>query len=106
MQQRAAADWKTMRSAPRDGTRILVALRASEQGPAEVDVVRWAKLARSAEEGWVATDSDLDARVVYADAELSAWMPLPTPLPKLRSGRVIADAVNPADQEETDGSAI
>src|SRR5690606_37659818 len=76
-----------MESAPRDGTLVLVALHASEQGPAEVDAVRWAQSARSGEEGWVANDSDPFARIVYAETELTGWLPLPTQLPELRSQR-------------------
>jgi hypothetical protein len=99
MDQTEAARWRPMASAPRDGTRILVAVSASEQGPAEVDVVRWAKPDRNGEECWVATDSDAESPVAYAPAELSSWMPLPTPLPRLRStGR--------SDPGEADGSAI
>ena len=101
--------WERMASAPKDGTRVLVAVRASEQGPAEVDVVRWAKAAGSGEECWVATDTDPDCRVAYADAELSGWMPLPTPLPKLRSAGGASSRAELAkmnDGLETDGSAI
>jgi hypothetical protein len=98
--------WASMASAPRDGSLVLVRIRASEQGPAEVDAVRFARSARSGEEGWVANDSDPFARVVYAEKELSSWMPLPTQLPKLRSTRDAPPA--PADDavEEGDGSAI
>ena len=35
--------WWHMTNAPRDGSRILVTVRSSEQGPAEVDVAYWAK---------------------------------------------------------------
>lgn len=98
--------WAPMASAPRDGTLVLVRIRATEQGPSEVDAVRFARSARSGEEGWVANDSDPFARVVYAEAELAAWMPLPTQLPKLRSARD-APSAPPADTvEEGDGSAI
>lgn len=97
-------EWQPMATAPRDGTRILVTIRASEQGPAEVDVVKWAKPDRAAEAGWIATDSDADARIVYAEAELTYWMPLPTVLPKLRSVRVASGETYSAD--EMDGSAI
>ena len=93
-----------MASAPRDGTLVLVRLRATEQGPAEVDAVRWAKSARSGEEGWVATDSDPFARIAYADNELAAWMPLPTQLPRLRSAST-APTESPA-ADETDGSGV
>jgi len=91
-------DWQPMETAPRDGTRILVALRASEQGPAEVDVARWARPMRSAEPCWIASDSAPDSPVVYSDGDLAFWMPLPTPLPKLRSRK--------GDDFEADGSAI
>jgi len=95
-------DWQSMASAPRDGTRILVALRASEQGPAEVDVVKWVKSDRFGEEIWLATDSERDAPVTYPDADLEGWMPLPTALPKLRSART----GEPREADEQDGSAI
>ena len=58
-------------TAPRDGTLVLVWLRASEQGPAQMDVVRWARSARSGEGAWVARDSDQVARVFYSDADLA-----------------------------------
>jgi hypothetical protein len=90
-------DWQPMETAPRDGTRVLVALRASEQGPAEVDVARWARPARAAEPCWIASDSSPDNPVFYADGDLAFWMPLPTPLPKLRSR---------GDDFEMDGSSI
>ena len=93
-----------MGSAPRDGTLVLVKVRATEQGPDEFDMVRWAESARSGEESWVATDSDPFARVAYADNELSAWMPLPTQVPKLRSASIAP--AGPAAPDETDGSAI
>lgn len=101
----ARQTWAPMATAPRDGTLVLVRLHATEQGPAEVDAVRFARSARSDEEGWVANDSDPFARVVYAEAEVSAWMPLPTQMPKLKSARPAPAA--PADRsEEGDGSAI
>jgi hypothetical protein len=109
MSQPDFAEWKPIASAPKDGTRVLVAVRASEQGPAEVDVVRWAKPEPAGEECWIATDSDPGARVIYADAELTRWMPLPTALPPLRSTRVApsrAEPAGPYDNEEMDGSAI
>lgn len=99
-EQAGKAEWEGMASAPRDGTRVLIAIYATEQGPAEVDVVSWIG---GDTEGWVAVDSDPGARVTYADAEVFAWMPLPSPPPpptrKKPSRRV-------ADQEEMDGSAI
>ena len=98
--------WAPMASAPRDGSLVLVRIRASEQGPAEVDAVRFAKSARSGEEGWVANDSDPFARIVYSEGELSSWMPLPTQLPKLRSARDDSPASQADVVEEGDGSAI
>ncbi len=89
-------DWRSMASAPKDGTRILVAIRSSEQGPAEVDVARWAKPDKTAEECWVAGDSDPEAPVTYADTELSSWMPLPSPVPPLRSAAKEAVAAPPS----------
>ena len=104
MSQPDFTEWKPMASAPRDGTRVLVMVRASEQGPAEVDVVRWSRPGGSAEEGWIATDSDSGARFVYAEAELESWMPLPSALPKLRSSRIAAGEPPPSD--EIDGAGI
>jgi hypothetical protein len=33
--------WRQMASAPKDGRRILVTIRPSKQGPAEVDLAYW-----------------------------------------------------------------
>ncbi|MBN9022095.1 MAG: hypothetical protein J0H08_08385 [Rhizobiales bacterium] len=92
--------WRAMRTAPRDGTRILVTVRATEQGPAEVDVVKWAKGA--GEGGWLATDSDPEARIVYGNGELAAWMPLPAAVTE----RGARPPPAPYEGEEMDGSAI
>lgn len=97
--------FEPMASAPRDGTLVLVAIRASEQGPAELDAVRWAQSARSGEEGWVANDSDPFARFVYSEAELTGWSPLPTQMPELRSARATSGKRDP-DPEESDGAGI
>ncbi len=93
-------EWREMTSAPRDGTRILVEVRATEQGPAEVDLVRWARSERDAERRWVSTESDGEMTIFYADVELTGWMPLPSPLPRLqlRGGRSLPD--------EEEGSGI
>ena len=100
-------EWRPMVSAPQDGTRILAAIRASEQGPAEVDVVRWARSAPGAEKGWIAADSDPALVIVYAEVELTHWMPLPSPLPKLRA-TLTAGRREPGsfDAEEMGGSGI
>src|SRR5687767_13595530 len=73
--------WRPMASAPKNGSRILIAVRATEQGPAEVDVARWAKPDRWSEECWIAADSDPGCVIIYAEPELVSWMPLPTPVP-------------------------
>lgn len=98
--------WKPMSTAPRDGTRILAAVRASEQGPAEVDVVRFART-DAGERAWIAADSDPGCVIVYVEGELTDWMPLPAPLPKLRVNQV-AGRREPGrfDVEETGGSGI
>lgn len=78
--------WLDMASAPKDGKKVLVALRASEQGAAEVEMVRWAKAGGAAEAAWIA-DSDPSCVITYSEPELTGWMPLPTPVPSLRSAR-------------------
>jgi hypothetical protein len=92
----AYGEWQELASAPRDGTRVLVMIRASEQGPAEVDVARWARPDRSQEACWIAADSDHDCAIVYADSDLEGWMALPSPMPRLRGATDI----------ETSGSGI
>jgi hypothetical protein len=72
-----AAKWRPMSSAPRDGTRILVTVRPSEQGPAAVDLAYWAKADQYGIEGWRAADSYPGLVVGYADPELQCWMPMP-----------------------------
>ena len=96
--------WQDMAGAPRDGTRILVELRASEQGPAEVDMVRWAR-DRTGIEGWMSAESDPGAAVFYEEPELSGWMPLPAPLPKIRA-MLKQSARERATKAELDGSGI
>jgi hypothetical protein len=94
-------EWAPMKTAPRDGSLVLVRIRASEQGPAEYDAVRWGTSARSDEASWIATDSDPDARITYADSELAGWMKPPASLPPLRSQPPATDAA-----EESDGSGV
>ena len=93
-------EWQDMELAPRDGTRILVMIRESEQGPAEVDVARWGR--SRAGESWIASDSDHDCAIVYTDADLAYWMPLPSPLPRLRAGSAVPVLMLTAKGEETD----
>src|SRR4051795_4741266 len=64
-------EWKPIATAPQDGTLVLVAIRESEQGPAQVDVARWAKPARGHEKCWVSADSAPDCPIIYAEGELA-----------------------------------
>jgi hypothetical protein len=98
-------EWKPIVSAPKDGTLVLVAIRESEQGPAQVDVARWTKPARGNEKCWVSADSAPDAPIIYAEGELAFWMPLPTSVPRLSSG-AIAAAKLPQIPGEMEGSGI
>lgn len=100
------SSWAPMATAPRDGSLVLVALHASEQGPAEIDAVRWMQSARSGEESWVANDSDPYARIIYAEGELAGWLPLPTQMPELRSDRLARETAPDPTPPESDGSAI
>ncbi|AZO47855.1 MAG: hypothetical protein EOS58_17955 [Mesorhizobium sp.] len=70
--------WRNMASAPRDGSRILVTVRPTEQGPAEVDMAYWSRADQHGEEGWRSSDSQPGRVVEYADPELKCWMPLPS----------------------------
>ncbi|WP_274629427.1 hypothetical protein [Arvimicrobium flavum] len=70
-------DWHHMKSAPKDGSRILVTVRPSEQGAAEVDVAYWARADQFGMEGWRAADSYPGHMIGYAEPELKCWMPLP-----------------------------
>lgn len=91
-----ANQWRHMKSAPRDGSRILVTVRSSEQGPAEVDVAYWARADQFAIEGWRAADSYPGHVVAYADPELKCWMPLP----QANAGRA-SDMPAPWEGEDT-----
>jgi hypothetical protein len=72
------ARWSHMATAPRDGSRVLVTVRAAEQGPADIDVAYWARADKSGMEGWRAIDSSPGCVVFYAEPELKCWMPLPS----------------------------
>lgn len=69
--------WQDMDSAPRDGQRILAVVRTSEQWPAEVELVRWARPRNQAENCWVAADSGANSATIFAEQELALWMPVP-----------------------------
>jgi hypothetical protein len=94
--------WRGMESAPRDGTSILASVRASEQGPADIDVVRWA----IRDERWIAADSDPGCIIVYADAEITAWMPLPASMPRLREKEGVGRRIPGRFEDEVGGSGI
>jgi hypothetical protein len=68
--------------------------------------VRWAKPDRAAEECWIAADSDPRLAIVYAEVELVSWMPLPTPLPRLRPKTSKPRASKKAGADEIGGSGI
>ena len=100
-------EWRTMASAPRDGSRLLVVIRASEQGAADVDVVRWAKSRRSVEPCWTSTDSSHDCPIVYDDWEVAFWMPLPSSMPAVRTPGMASQLPEfPRDGQEIGGSGI
>lgn len=106
MSETEYGEWQDMARAPRNGTRILVEIKASEQGPAEVDLVRWEPSERGGEGGWVSAESDPGAAIFYAEAELSGWMPLPSPLPQRRKRAPGRRGARPSDSTEVDGSGI
>ena len=92
-------------TAPRDGRPVVVWLKASEQGPAQKDVVRWALSAASGDGAWVAADSDAVARVAYSDADIDCWLPLPT---QMAGQRLPAQPPHEVDTDsgELDGGGI
>ena len=79
MTDSAKNGWLPMASAKRGGERILVTVRGGEQGPAEVDTVRFQAVRGSSERRWAATDMGPDGLVTYDEDELVAWMALPEP---------------------------
>ena len=108
MAERESPLWQPMSSARRDGARILVTVRAGEQGPAEVDTVRWTSLRGAPEKAWVATDTDADSPVAYQDDELLAWMPFPEPTLDrgLAPAPLWPEPALESDFEEEQGSGI
>jgi hypothetical protein len=96
--------WRHMSSAPKDGSRILVTVRPSEQGPAEVDLAYWARGDQFAGEGWRASDSSPGRVVEYADPELKCWMPLPSA--NLSRGGSLPAPWEGEDAQQLDGSGI
>ena len=102
-----APRWRPMITAPKDGTRIIVVIRQSEQGPADIDVVRWAHPRRSGEPCWTSTDSSHDCAIMYDDWEVANWMPLPSTMPGVRTPDMASRLpAYPRDGQETGGSGI
>lgn len=95
--------WRQMASAPRDGSRILVTVRSSEQGPAEVDVAYWSHGDRFGVEGWRASDSAPGCIIEYAEPELKCWMPMPS---ANLSRASVPSPWQGDDEKELDGSGI
>lgn len=99
--------WRKMVSAPKDGSRIIVVIRANEQGPADIDIVRWSRPRRSADECWTSTDSSADCPIMYEDWEVAWWMPLPSSMPEVRVPGMAARLPDfPRDGQEIGGSGI
>ena len=98
--------WRSMTSAPRDGSRILVTVRETEQGAAEVDVAYWAQPDRFGGEGWRSVDPHPGSAIGYAEPELKCWMPMPR---ANVAGAAVSDLPAPwlgEEPEETSGSGI
>ena len=107
MSETSTEQWRKMASAPKDGSRILVVIRASEQGPADVDVVRWTRPRRAPDESWVSTDSSHDCPIFYEDWEVAFWMPLPTSVAPVKTPGLAARLPEfPRDGLEIGGSGI
>jgi hypothetical protein len=95
--------WRQMRSAPKDGSRILVTIRPSEQGPGAVDLVYWAKADQSGGDAWRSSDSAPGRVIEYAEPELKCWMPMPS---ANEGPLLLPSAWEGQDEEELDGSGI
>lgn len=94
--------WRNMRTAPRDGSRILVTIRPSEQGPGAVDLAYWSKGDRFGEGGWRSSDSAPGLIIEYTEPELKCWMPMPS----AELDRMTVPAWQGRSEEELDGSGI
>ena len=107
MAETVTQGWAAMKGADRSGERILVTVRGGEQGPPEVDTVRWATPRGAHEKCWIATDSGPEAPVPYEDDDLVAWMPLPTPTASRNlSGGEAIEPARESDFLEQGGSGI
>jgi hypothetical protein len=95
--------WRHMRNAPRDGSRILVTIRATEQGPGTVDLAYWSNGDQFGAEAWRSSDSAPGRIIEYAESELKCWMPMPS----ANLGRMtLPSAWEGEDEQELDGSGI
>jgi hypothetical protein len=103
MRPAESMQWQPMETAPKDGTRIIVVTRASEQGPSDVDVVRWIKPRSHGEHCWTSFDSDENCAIIYDEWELAHWMPLPSGLPPYKTPDLASKLPEPP---EGDGSGI
>ena len=95
--------WRQMRTAPKDGSRILVTIRPSEQGPGAVDLVYWSNADRFGGEAWRSSDSVPGRVVEYAEPEVKCWMPMPQ---ANVDQMTFPSAWEGKDEEELDGSGI
>ncbi|MGP0061888.1 MAG: hypothetical protein ACLPID_21705 [Beijerinckiaceae bacterium] len=96
--------WRPMATAPKDGTRIIVLTRATEQGPSDVDVVRWTKPPNLGDYCWTATDSDHSCTIIYDNWEVAYWMPMPSGMAPYKTPHLASKL--PPPPEEEDGSGI
>ena len=99
-------DWRPIEHAPKDGSRVLIVIRATEQGPCEVDVARWATPQRAIEKCWIAADSDPTCQIVYADVEVLYWMPMPLHAPESRAAVLSSRLPEAPHFNEAEGSGI
>jgi hypothetical protein len=95
--------WRHMRTAPRDGSRILTTIRPTEQGPGTVDLVYWSNGDQYGSEGWRSAESKPGMIILYAESELKCWMPLP---PANLGPSTMPSAWEGTDDQELDGSGI
>ena len=95
--------WRQMRTAPKDGSRILVTIRASEQGPGAVDLVYWSNADRFGGDAWRSSDSVPGRVVEYAEPEVKCWMPMPQ---ANVDQMTFPSAWEGKGEEELDGSGI
>ena len=96
-------NWRHMQSAPKDGSRVLVTIRSSEQGPAAVDLAYWSKGDQYGGEAWRSSDSTPGRIIEYAEPELKCWMPMPSANP---DRTMLPSPWDKDEPPELDGSGI